>query len=800
MAANTPLRSRLLRAALALSGLASLTAGLLLLPSAPGSLAATSAAAHASGVTPPQGKGVTVFGPKMWDPGKGADYPYRSTVTVSEVKDLVHQSVRVSWTGFTPTNWQGAQPYNSSTTLYPVMIAECKGTDPTLKHLSQCYGADYEGNSATYGTWGPYNAVYEATSNSAGSRGTGEAIVDLETVTQNLALGCDSSHPCSLLIMPAQGGNKALTRSDAYTPAPYTCRNHRYDDSPYLLANAANDFGGYYSPCSWDARIVVPLHFAPTPATCPTHGAKLTIAGSPMLGEAMTQWDTGLCSGSHPITITDIASVSESEAINEMYGGLASIALTTLPATGTPSGTKDYMYAPVGVSAVAVGYWADRLATGNPQTGIKLTPRLIAKLLTTSYNLEGVSCAAHGKKRPGCDPDIKPSNPPDIFADPDFTQLNPKITAPQGADLFADTPVVLLGESDMTYELTRWIAANPAAENFLQGNADPWGMTVNGYYEGTKYPTAAFSTSDSSPYIQAAYSPVATLSEEASDVALSAPPGDAYDPNCPHVDAACPNGPDTAFTPEAPGSRALFAVLDYGDAANFDVPVAALLNHAGRYVQPTAASMTAALNSMVTAKNGVTQQVSMSSNNPDAYPLTMVIYAMVPTSHIPRTKAALIARWLRYVAGPGQSPGRLPGKLAPGYLPLPKKLRDETLTVASDVQKDPGGTTPHRSASSATSTSPASSVTTTPSPGGSLTASPSASISLPAVHPRLATVAVRDPQSAGAIRYALPVVLILGGLATLGGAAALVGGGSSATTAIARLRRTYHAGIKRRKP
>jgi len=798
MPANTSVRSRLLRAALALTGVASVAAGLLLLPSAPGSLAASSAVARGSGVKPPSGNGVTVFGPKMWDPSTRSYYPFRSTVTVSQTRDLVHQSVRVSWTGFTPTNWQGVQPYSPSDTLYPVMVAECKGTDPTLKHLNQCYGADYEGNSATYGTWGPYNAVYEATSDSPGSVGTGEAIIDLETAVQNLALGCDSSRPCSLLVMPAQGGNKVTSRADAYTNGPYTCKNHRNDGSPNLIATASNDFGGFYSPCSWDARIVIPLHFAPTPSICPTNGAKLTVAGSPMLGEAMAQWDTGLCSGSHPLTVTDISSVAETEAINQLYGGLASVALTTLPATGTPSGDKDYTYAPVGVSAVDIGYWADRLSTGNPQTGIKLTPRLMAKLLTTSYNLEEVGCPAHGRKPPGCDPDIKPSNPTNIFADPEFTALNPQISAPQNANQFADVPIVLLGDSDMTYELTRWIAANPAAEAFLQGTADPWGMTVNGYYKGTSYPTTALSTSDRSGYIQAAYSPVATLSEEASDVALGAPPGDSYDPSCPHVTSTCPDGPTTAFSPEASGSRALFSVLDNGDAANFDVPAAAILNNAGRYVEPTAASMAAALNSMVTAKNGITKQVSMSSNNPDAYPLTMVIYAMVPTSHIPRTKAALIARWLRYVAGPGQSPGRTPGKLAPGYLPLPKKMADETLAVASEVQKDPGGTS-GSSASSSTTTSPASSVTSSPSPGGSLSASPSASISLPAVHPRLATVAVRDPQSAGAIRYALPVVLILGGLATLGGAAALVGGGSAPTAAIARLRRTYQAGIQRRR-
>jgi hypothetical protein len=83
MADRTPARSRWLPAilaqyGLALSGTASLTLGLLLLPAAPGSLAAASPArSHSSGVT--------VRGPQMWDPatmktsgphaGYGKQYP-----------------------------------------------------------------------------------------------------------------------------------------------------------------------------------------------------------------------------------------------------------------------------------------------------------------------------------------------------------------------------------------------------------------------------------------------------------------------------------------------------------------------------------------------------------------------------------------------------------------------------------------------------------------------------------------------------------------------------------------------------
>jgi hypothetical protein len=753
--------------------------GLVLLSAAPKSLAA---ATHRTG------SAVTVRGPRMWDPatmkasGYGKQYPFRSSVTVSQTQNLVHQSVRVTWTGFTPTNWQGAPPYNPSITTYPVMIAECRGTHPTLKHLDRCYGADSQGSQATYGTYGPYNTVYEGTS----ARGRGEAIIDLETVSQNTALGCDSSQPCSLLILPAQGGNKAVKGTAPITFPPFNCGYHGEDAVGGVSTGTATyDFGGIYSPCSWAARIVVPLSFAPTAATCPTTGASLTIAGSPMMATAMTQWDTGFCAGSDPLAVSDIASVPESEAITEVLGGLGDIALTTLPSTiGTTIGTRRYTYAPIGISATVLGYWADQPTSGNPQTGMRLTPRLITKLLTTSYDLGAVSCQP--RVTAGCDKGISDQNPPDIFADPDFTGLNPRIVAPGDADGFSDNPIVLQGNSDMTYELTRWIAANPAAEAFLQGTPDGH-MTVDKYYKGLHYPASAFATNDPSKYMQVAYSPVSGLGNVASDLVLAAPPGDEYFPSC----TPRPSCTYAGFPQEPSGSRALFAVMDNGDAADFDVPVAAIPNHAGRYVEPTRAAMAAALKSMVTAGNGITQQVNLDSNNPAAYPLTMVVYAMVPTAGVPAAKADLIARWLRYVAGPGQLRGDLPGQLAPGYLPLPASMRAKTLAVANAVES--GG------AAFQTPTPSLPTISATPTPTPSVAATPSPTIALPVVTPRLTTVAVRDPESAGLTRYALPVLLIFGSVAALGGAASLVVGSPGITAALTRRRRSFQAGIKRRR-
>ena len=68
----------------------------------------------------------------------------------------------------------------------------------------------------------------------------------------------------------------------------------------------------------------------------------------------------------------------------------------------------------------------------------------------------------------------------------------------------------------------------------------------------------------------------------------------------------------------------------------------------------------------------------------------MVIYAMVPTGGISKAKAAKIALFLDNVANQGQQPGTQPGELAPGYLPLPQSLRQQTLKAADEVLNQTG--------------------------------------------------------------------------------------------------------------
>ena len=780
------------RRILALSGVVSLALGLVLLPAAPNSLAVT----HASPRAAARGSAVTVSGPHMLNPatiepnGKASTFSQASTVTVSQTTDLVNQMVQVSWTGFTPTP-ADTLPYTASSTLYPVMIAECRGDDPSS--MNDCYGATQGGVPGGTLPPGPINTVYGTTSAPATGNGPGTGTADIPILTsaQNKSLDCDQTHRCSLAIVPAQGGNDIAP--------PYSCANHLYDSEGGAWGQYAFTAPEPGVPtCSWDQRIIVPLRFAASADDCPLRNANVTIIGSPMLDRAMQQWDAGLCAGARPLTVSYSSALPEPAAISAVQSGLDDVALTTLPAASAVAGKRRYTYAPVAVSAVSIAYWADNSLTGDPYTNLRLDPRLLAKMLTTSYNLENVSCTAN----PGTDCDAAvDGNPFDIFADPEFTSLNPDITDvdPGNATSPNDVPIVQSGPSDMTYETTRWIAANPAASQFLADQPDPWGMRVNSYYSNAKYPTDVFVPQDPTPQAAHAYSPVFPLSSAASDMVQGWPPGDA-DNGCVSVGSGLPpNCP--RLTQELPGTRALFAVLDEGDTAAFLMPTAGILNHAGRYVTPTPTSMAAALKSMTTSSNGITQQVNLSSSNPAEYPLTMVIYAMVPTGGVSTAKAATIARWLRYVAGPGQVQGTAPGQLPTGYLPLTARMRAQTLTAANAVQHQTGATTsPHGSGPSPSSSA-------SPSPATSVQASPSASVSFPAVRPKLTTVADRDPQAAGITRYVLPVILLIGGLAALGGASLLAGSSGAVAVRLRRLSRAarqmrprhfYHA-VRQRK-
>jgi hypothetical protein len=695
----------------------------------------------------------TVPGPHMWDPslnhGKGGPNPNASSVTVSETSNMVDQQIQVSWTNFTPSS---ALIYNASNTYYPVMLAECDSASPASP--ADCYAAEAGGVTSVSGPDGPDNTAYGTT----GPDGTGLADIHILTGVDNPFLGCAKSHTCSLVIVPAQGGNIAKTPAD--------CADHSTDAGFGGTALGNIDFGS--SPneylCSWAQRIVVPLTFAPSAKDCPLRSPLFNVAGSPMLDRAMQSWTTALCLGSHGFFVNYTPSVAEPQALQELPSGSTDVALTTrtADAQGISLGTKHYLYAPVGVSAVSVAYWFDNPLTGLPESGVELDQRLMLKLLTQSYAFENDGCPINPPPPIGCDNGVD-HNPANLFLDPEFTQLNPNILEPVNGPI--EIPTVMSGQTDMTWDLTSWIAANKDAAGFLAGQFDPWGMHLNTNYTNLAYPYNDFVGQDNYPIIAQEYNPVFPLTTVASDMVENWPPGFSITKD--------EQGNFDRLPAQPVGQRALITILDQADSAAYLFPSAAIPNATGTYTEPTTSAMEAALQGMANAGDG-TEQPNLNSTNKAAYPLTMVIYAVVPTSGTSHAKAAGIAKFLDYAAGLGQHPGVQPGQLPPGYAPLPASLAAQTRKDAIAVLNQTGASPPK-------TTNPGTGSGTGSTSGSSSSTGKSGSVGLPTVGPSAAAipgislVSDEHAQPAPFTRYIFPALLILGGLAALAGSSSLIG-------------------------
>jgi hypothetical protein len=323
---------------------------------------------------------------------------------------------------------------------------------------------------------------------------------------------------------------------------------------------------------------------------------------------------------------------------------------------------------------------------------------------------------------------------------------------------------VLSGNSDLTWTVTRWIAADKDAMAFLAGSYDPWGMHVNTYYLGLKYPTNQFTAQDPKGLYSRLDNPQFPLNPKIVTFQALGQDAGSNTPTC-ISPGHCPYGQDP---PQPVGIRRVMAILDEGDAALNRFPVAALKNAAGKFVRPTNTTMAAALKHMISDGDG-TLQMNLTDKTKNAYPLTMVIYAMAPTSGLSHAKAAAIAKFIDFAAGPGQSPGLTPGKLPPGYLPLPASMRAQARKDAAEVLKQTGTkSTPNPGLGSTT-------------PGPSASPSPGGSVSLPAVGPSSGpgvsgiTLLAAHPRPSALTRFALPLLLIFGGLMAVSGSAALAG-------------------------
>lgn len=768
----------------------------------------------------------------------GGQFAQPPTVTVDQTSGLTNQMVHVSWTNFVPTfvekgalfHWPNQYSATNNQSMYAVSIFECKGTAPT-DVLADCnnqftnQGAVQGGappNAVESYTSGGTSTVYGDCSNVPTDTvcGTGSADIQVQTKVQNTVLGCDDLDPCSIVVVPNWGGLPATSTSQFSPNDP--CLDHSRD----LIGAggfASNTTVGEFQSCAWDQyRIVVPLSFAKTPQQyCNSNDFQFASEGSPALEHAVDQWRPAWCTDtSNPLTFDYNSGVNEYEARNDFLSGNAAltsstdVALVTDPASAdqTAASARKFTYAPIATTGIAVAYYVDDTVTQQPITDLRLNARLLAKLLTESYTLQFDQCGGATVQSEFCDLGVQ-GNPPDIFADPEFLALNPQYTKTtfNEAQALIDGdfyPVVVAGNSDLTFELTRWIASDPEARAFLEGQPDQYGMHVNTYYKtGQSYPISQFQVLDpgftvQNPNVgqydiamQNAWNPVTGLGDVAAHLAQWTSSALIFTASCstPVPEPGCPLT-NAKATPENFPTRTLFAIMDQGTAAAFRYPTAQLLNPAGKFVSPTTVSMSAAVASMQTNPDKITQFQDFGQTSPDAYPLTEVQYAMVPTCGLSTATAGAVSGFLTRVAGdPAQLYGTDVGELPPfgGYLALNDAQRAQTLAAAQAVSSQPctspppdttvsGGTPPPASGVGLAPVTPAANTSggngnpTNAAPGA--TNAPSATPGGSAATPSPGSggqqpvgLGTKSGDSAGAAKTVLIVGLVLGGLLALGG-------------------------------
>ena len=281
--------------------------------------------------------------------------------------------------------------------------------------------ADSVGGSAL-----PSNETYGVT----GLYGAGSSKFDVWTSAENASLGCTQSVACSLVAVPIMGiscdvAAASLPSADQPTGSQVAQATSACEATgafaPGQLVNpqGSEDLAVsgslWWSASNWQNRIVVPLTFAPPADACAvvTNSNVVDVYGSELLAQATSQWAPYFCLNPKLFNLTHVQT-GEPEARNLVANGSAEAAFTSeVPANGYG---KPVVNAPVAVSGFAISYVIDG-ANGQPYTSLRLTPRLLAKLLTESYPAE---LPVHQEDA------ALAKNPLNITLDPEFQSAEPR--------------------------------------------------------------------------------------------------------------------------------------------------------------------------------------------------------------------------------------------------------------------------------------------------------------------------------------------------------------------------------------
>ncbi|WBB63556.1 hypothetical protein O7599_13960 [Streptomyces sp. WMMC500] len=646
-------------------------------------------------------------------------------VTVHQTKQLRTQGVRLTWEGGKPTTGITAGTHNY------LQIMQCWGdedTGPAGPDREQCeFGANpsqptgfpagqrqvgFESGSRSHD---PAESEYPATSgrlgfvpfrpadgspattshddptyynqntttaqpfNLTGQNGTGEAVYEVKSAIDATWLDCGGTvaagqqRPCWLVIVP---------RGDVQVNGEPGANND-LESSPLSTTN-------------WNERMAVKLDFLPTEDTCPTGRDERDTRGTEMVEDAARSWNRSLCATSGVTysynKATDI--VARDTAQNYSSGG--TLGFASDPAEQV-AGDKPLVHAPVALSGLTVGFFIED-KNGAPVKQLRLNARLIAKLLTSSYQVD-VPDGAESDNGVPRQPHVA-DNPRSLVDDPEFKKLNPSLADkfthyqhhPQGL-------MVSIDNADVYRLVWQWLQSDKDARAFLSGTPDQWGMKVNRYYKALNLdsgtPLDTFPKADESKGIPKVCQSECVTLEARFDINNLRPYTNGLSNTAERVRQVRP-GQMTTWDPQKnpqglkedptqqPGRRFQLGLTDTASAEQYGLQTAQLPDADGTWVSPTEAALLKGAAAMKPDKAGV-YGLDPADADDGAYPLTALTHAIASTG-LEKKARTEYAEYIRYAVGRGQTPGLSNGQLPHGYAPLPDKLRDQARDAADALE------------------------------------------------------------------------------------------------------------------
>jgi ABC-type phosphate transport system substrate-binding protein len=377
------------------------------------------------------------------------------------------------------------------------------------------------------------------------------------------------------------------------------------------------------------ARVVIPISFAPSQADCPNiTDFDVRIDGSATSAGLFYSWAARMCQGQDAVVV-DYTETSSTTGRENFLAGLVDIGVTGAPATAEELSHHpdhpEFSYAPVAASAVVVAYNLTDPFSGQRVNNLVLSPRLVARLVTNT-SIET------------------------FVRDRELLNLNPNVRFPSNG---ISRVLVRAERSAAASILTSWFSADPEARKFLD-NTDTWRVGLNPPYIGYSYPRDAFELVDTDPF----YLP----RQGQKNIALRLFYG------------VSPTGTQA----EPTSTRGFIGIVDLPTAKRFGLQVAGLLKPDGSVILPTDDSITRGVADADVSPSGVLV-ADPTPEDPLAYPMVKVDYAMVPKTFDTPAKIADVKRVLNYAVGDGQ------GLLPSGYVALPENMRATTRSIVAAI-------------------------------------------------------------------------------------------------------------------